>query len=337
MSQESAILVATEVVADAEIIRKSLAAEFDSVAVCTNPASVANEFDMCRPAVLVLAVETLEKAELYYLDLFRHSSAIHSCRHKSVVLCSKEEVGRAYELCKKRIFDDYVLFWPMTHDTSRLAMSVHHALWQLAAEASIPAPSVVSTNAACLADLPGILDEYAARGAKSIEAAGHFLHEQGVDIRAALQPVRDWAGSLAEDLAPQIDAAAAIGELEKEISRLVLVVDDDEFQTKLVAQILGEIGIEVTGAASATQAFVALCKRQPNLILMDFNLPDGDGIELTRRIKTIERFGKIPVIMVTGQSGKDIVVDSLRAGVADFVVKPFGRAVILDKVSRFLL
>jgi DNA-binding response OmpR family regulator len=55
-----------------------------------------------------------------------------------------------------------------------------------------------------------------------------------------------------------------------------------------------------------------------------------------RRMKAVEQFAAIPVIMVTAHSGKQIVVDSLRAGAADFVVKPFDQPTVLAKVQKLL-
>ncbi|MBC7857972.1 MAG: response regulator, partial [Burkholderiaceae bacterium] len=79
-----------------------------------------------------------------------------------------------------------------------------------------------------------------------------------------------------------------------------------------------------------------LRKCQPDLVLMDINLPDIDGVEVTRRLKLAEQFAGIPVIMITGQSGKDMVIESLNAGAADFVVKPFDKPTLLGKVRKFL-
>ena len=69
---------------------------------------------------------------------------------------------------------------------------------------------------------------------------------------------------------------------------------------------------------------------------MDFRLPDIDGIEVTRRLKAIPAYADIPVIMVTARSERTIIVDSLEAGAAGFVVKPFERDLLLKKVEHFL-
>jgi len=72
------------------------------------------------------------------------------------------------------------------------------------------------------------------------------------------------------------------------------------------------------------------------IILMDFNLPDIDGIETTRRLKAVASSADIPVIMITGQSGKELVVDSLKAGASDFLVKPFDKSTLQTKMQKLL-
>ncbi|MCK6427969.1 MAG: response regulator [Burkholderiaceae bacterium] len=87
---------------------------------------------------------------------------------------------------------------------------------------------------------------------------------------------------------------------------------------------------------SAVLALMARAKHWPDLVLVDIEPPDLNGIEVTRRMKAVEQFAGIPVVMITGHSEKHIVVDSLRAGAADFVVKPFDKATVIAKVGKLL-
>ncbi len=75
----------------------------------------------------MLAFERLDKAQCYGLGLCRYP-------HRTVILCSKDEVHAVFELCKQAQFDDYVLYWPHSQDGSRLAMSV----WNAGRQASVP-------------------------------------------------------------------------------------------------------------------------------------------------------------------------------------------------------
>lgn len=152
----------------------------------------------------------------------------------------------------------------------------------------------------------------------------------------AVQPMQQWIGALQAELAAPLQAARALAEQVKRLPPLLLVVDDDEFLRKLLARILSEALYEVECVGSATEALNLLRTRRPDLILMDLMLPDIDGIEVTRRLKAAEAYATIPVIMLTGQSEKHVIVDSLAAGAADFVVKPFDRDILLKKVARYL-
>jgi DNA-binding response OmpR family regulator len=69
---------------------------------------------------------------------------------------------------------------------------------------------------------------------------------------------------------------------------------------------------------------------------MDLDLPDVQGIDVTRQIKSVERYSSVPIIMITGHNEKRLVLECRAAGAEDFVVKPFERDVLLSKVRRAL-
>ena len=380
----SPILVASDGVTDANLVRKLLGSEFEQVQVSTNADSYVQDFEACKPEVLVLAFNTLQKAELYYLGLFRLSRLVHATPHYTVILCGKDDLQRVYELCLKKYFDDYVLFWPLTHDAPRLLMAVHHGLRQLATgTASTPSVADFAVQARRIAELEARLAQYAARGAKHVEAASRSLRQAGDGVGAALDgfsqrvaegefaamvelrhvrafqdefarlkkeqidprlksaaeavaPVGQWVGALREELAPQIESARTLRGLAEQIRPLVLIVDDDEFQQRLLAQTLQGAKLELIFAASGSEAMGILRTRRPDLVLMDIDLPDIDGVEATRLIKSIDQFKNTPVLMITGHSAKDKVIESLKAGAADFIVKPFDQITTLAKVRKLL-
>jgi CheY-like chemotaxis protein len=151
-----------------------------------------------------------------------------------------------------------------------------------------------------------------------------------------MQPVRDWAQGFRQDMEPQLASVRELQEVTETRKPLVLVVDDDEFQHKLVARLLKDSGARLMFALNSTDALAAIRSRRPELIFMDIDLPDLSGIETTRRIKAIEAFASIPVVMMSGHSKRDVVVESLRAGACDFVVKPFDKTILLKKFRSLL-
>jgi CheY-like chemotaxis protein len=89
-------------------------------------------------------------------------------------------------------------------------------------------------------------------------------------------------------------------------------------------------------AAGGVEALSILRKTRPDLILMDIMMPDMDGREVLRQMKTVPRLANIPVIMITGKGEKSIVTESLKAGATDFMVKPFVRDTLLGKIVKVL-
>lgn len=383
MSQKARILVAAEMVEDAGLVKKLLSDEFEQVFISTHPERSVHDFETHRPDVLILAFKTLEQSERYYLGLYRLSKLVHATPHRTLILCDKNDLQRVYALCKKEYFDDYILFWPMTHDAPRLPMAVYHAVRHMALLAADgPSAAEFATQARRMAELETLLDKSLARGRETVVAANRSLEQAELNIEAALdsfshglahdqsglvevknpgglasefhrlkadhiqkqfrsaaaavQPVDQWIGSVNKDLAPQIESARALRTLAARIRPRVLVIDDDLYQHKLVDTLLGDANLELSFATSGTEALATLRKGRPDLILMDFNLPDIDGVETTRRLKTAPSSATIPVIMITGQSGKEVVVDSLKAGASDFLVKPFDKAALQAKIRKFL-
>jgi CheY-like chemotaxis protein len=129
--------------------------------------------------------------------------------------------------------------------------------------------------------------------------------------RAAVEPLRLWASELQRESSAQLGQTQAFLRVLEASSRRILVVEDDEFSQMVVSRILEREGYEVISAGSATEAFNLLRKVRPSLILMDYMLPDQDGVETTRKLKQLEEVASIPIIMLTGQSNRDTVVRSL--------------------------
>ena len=107
----------------------------------------------------------------------------------------------------------------------------------------------------------------------------------------------------------------------------ILVVDDElEIREILDTFLTGE-GYEVIQASSGEEALELAEKENPQIIIMDVKMPGIGGIETCRRLKTQEKTGSIPIIMVTAHKDRD--VEAFVEGADDFVIKPFS----MDDVS----
>jgi CheY-like chemotaxis protein len=138
-SAHAIILVASNNASNAALVKRFLEVKFDRVFTSTDPDQAVADLDRHRPDVLVLAFNSLEKSEHHYLELCRHGDTEYIHPHRTITLCDKDEVQRAYQLCREDFFDDYVLFWTKTNandDAPRLHISVYQALRELAALAA---------------------------------------------------------------------------------------------------------------------------------------------------------------------------------------------------------
>lgn len=381
---DASILVASDNTSDAELVKKLLKKEFEKVLISTNPDKAVEDFERNPPEVMVLAFDTLVKSERYYLELYRRSQKIHLQSHRTVILCNKDEVWRAYELCRKDLFDDYILFWPMTHDAPRLPMSVHLALRELTSLKNVePTSAQFAAQARHLVELETLLAQRMAQGGGRIESTGRCIAQAEQDLGAALdafawrlthgelpdmpditgvnglereiarikreeirqgfhsvtvsmEPLKQWANQLNQEFQPHLEAVHSLKAMADRTRAMVLVVDDDEFQRKMVGKILETENYHLVFAAGGVEALSVLRKIQPDLILMDVMMPDMDGMETTRRLKTLPQFTNVPVVMATGKSVGNVVTDSLKAGAIDFVVKPFDRETLIGKIARAL-
>jgi CheY-like chemotaxis protein len=117
---------------------------------------------------------------------------------------------------------------------------------------------------------------------------------------------------------------------------VVMVVDDSEFERKLVDRILASALYDVMFADSGAQALSLLRHEYPDLILMDMDMPVMTGLDTLRKLKSTLRWSSIPVMMITGNSEKALVVQCFKAGAVDFAVKPLERESFLSKVARYL-
>jgi CheY-like chemotaxis protein len=155
-------------------------------------------------------------------------------------------------------------------------------------------------------------------------------------LNDAVQPMGQWVSEFTQHLAPHRETMSALQTLADSFKPLILVVDDDEFERKLHGELLSAAPYDLLFAASGAEALSLVRKKRPDVILMDVVMPEINGLEALRSLKASSQFADIPVVMITGQSEKEVVLDCLKAGAVDFVVKPLDREVLLKKMARFL-
>ena len=117
-------------------------------------------------------------------------------------------------------------------------------------------------------------------------------------------------------------------------SRRILVVDDEPSIVDAVSTALRYEGYEVEEAASGRAALDAVAREEPDLIVLDWMLPDIDGIEVGRRLRA--RGFKTAVLFLTAKDATENKVEALRAGGDDYVTKPFSLAELVARTHAIL-
>ncbi len=117
------------------------------------------------------------------------------------------------------------------------------------------------------------------------------------------------------------------------MSARILVIDDETQIRKMLKIALKSVGYDVTEADSVQSGLAALVRQQPDLLILDLGLPDGDGMALLAELRT---FSKIPVIVLSVRSGDCDKVQALDVGAQDYVSKPFSVEELLARVRAQL-
>lgn len=113
---------------------------------------------------------------------------------------------------------------------------------------------------------------------------------------------------------------------------LILVVEDEPAIQELVAFTCATNGYQVVRTDSVTGAQASIRSELPDLVILDWMLPDRSGIDLMRELRSDERTRALPVIMLTARSAESDRVSGLDAGADDYVVKPFSPRELMSRV-----
>ncbi len=119
----------------------------------------------------------------------------------------------------------------------------------------------------------------------------------------------------------------------------ILVVDDSRIMRNILKNILKESNIDensIIEAQDGREALNIVQKEDIKIILLDWNMPKLNGVELVKIIRSDENLKHIPIIMVTSEAAKYNVMEAITAGVTDYIVKPIKGEIVKKKVQEYL-
>ena len=119
-------------------------------------------------------------------------------------------------------------------------------------------------------------------------------------------------------------------------SKTILVVDDEPAIRDMISTALDVAGYDCLQAENAQQAHGIIIDEQPDLVLLDWMMPETSGIELIRRLQRDDLTKNVPVIMLTAKAAEDNMVQGLESGADDYITKPFSPRALVARINAVL-
>ena len=117
----------------------------------------------------------------------------------------------------------------------------------------------------------------------------------------------------------------------------ILVVDDMAAMRKILKTLLAQLGYKNVDEAEDGKQALEILKQNPNkygLVITDWNMPNMTGIELVQAIRSDEQLKHLPILMVTAEAKKENVLMAIKAGVNNYIVKPFTAETLKEKIEK---
>ncbi len=113
----------------------------------------------------------------------------------------------------------------------------------------------------------------------------------------------------------------------------VLVVDDSKVTRGMIGRILREFGFEITEASNGIEALEKVRIDRPDLVLVDWNMPEMNGYEFIKAVRSDPEYDSLKIMMVTTESDIDQMTMALEAGANEYTMKPFTKDIIAEKLG----
>ncbi len=378
------ILIVSDNESELEEIRLHLSNGYTQVHAILNEDAAIRFFEAKKPALLLLAFNSLHRAETFYLTLFHACENIYDIPHQVIVFVTRSELERAYELCLREIFHSFVIVRPLLSQHF-LRLAVTHALEKREARLTIQRGHKLMHRLA--GHVEGMREEFdqlvrenkvfrekqhgAQKGLvtsinarlgifrdslmgpdmKEIVTVHDFeaLHREFERVReggivdqlehhhAKMEKALDsWTGNLEKHLMLLEKASVEVKQVKDSRVVKILVIDDDDIQRHMLCTVLEGRGYCVLQAANGNEGMGMLLSTEPDLVLLDYEMPDLDGVSLLRKVRTSPQLKDLPIIMLTGHHEKEVVKLCLASGANDYLVKPVHVERLHEHLNIFL-
>ena len=118
--------------------------------------------------------------------------------------------------------------------------------------------------------------------------------------------------------------------------KTILIVDDNLVMRNIVRNAFQQLKMpcKYLEAEDGKKAFQLLETNKVDLVLLDWNMPEMDGIDFLKKVRAIPEFKDLPIVMVTSEAAKYMVIEALQCGATNYIVKPFKENIFIEKLSE---
>ena len=119
----------------------------------------------------------------------------------------------------------------------------------------------------------------------------------------------------------------------------VLVVDDSAIMRRILSNILQEKNVkaeDIMDAPNGKAALEILNSNDIAMVLLDWNMPELNGLDFVKIVRKIDKYKTLPIIMVTSEAAKYNVMEAIKAGVTDYLIKPVSAVMLKPKIAEYL-
>jgi two-component system chemotaxis response regulator CheY len=118
--------------------------------------------------------------------------------------------------------------------------------------------------------------------------------------------------------------------------KIILVVDDSRIMRNIVKNTFSQLRIpcQFIEAGNGKDALKELRSQEIHLVLLDWNMPELSGIDFLKTVRSMEQYKNLPIIMVTSESAKYNVIEALKNGATDYIIKPVNEKTFFEKLSK---
>ena len=119
----------------------------------------------------------------------------------------------------------------------------------------------------------------------------------------------------------------------------ILLIDDEVLVLRLVTDVLAHLGFtDVTTAETGSDALALICAHEYDIVITDWRIPDCEGIDLIKFIRTSEQcsYPQVPIILLTGNTGTNYILRARDAGVTEYMIKPFSAQQLVRRIKSIV-